>query len=245
MISSKILIIEDDENLRLNLVDLFNLVGFSAYAAADGKEGFELIMSIKPDVVICDVEMPGQTGFELLNLVNITLKDELAPAFLFLTGKSNSEDLRQGMSLGADDYIFKPFNQNDIVNSVKLRIEKRKQLLASSKPNIDHAEKIAIPVEDGLELIPFKDIIKCKADRAYCNFHLKSGEVKLVSKPLAKFEEILTQNDFIKIHKSCIVNLRCIVKYVRGKGGMIQLEDQSIEPVGPSRKDELLERIGL
>ncbi len=243
---SRIVIIEDEEPLRDTLKDIFELSGYEVSTAANGRDGFDLILSAKPDLVICDVNMPGLTGFELLGAINQRLENEVIPTFLFLTGMSEKENIRYGMNLGADDYILKPFMPTEVLEIVRLRLEKRKKLIkqmiepSQTSPAKTVSNKIALPCEDGLELISFDDILKCKADRAYCVFHLIDGSKRIVSKPLKEFESTLSANNFFKMHKSTIINIKYSKNYVRGRGGHLILQDDSVEPIAPSRKDEFL-----
>ena len=105
----RILIVEDEQGIRDTLKDVLELSGYHVMMACNGKQGYEKIMDAPPSLVLCDVNMPELGGFELLEMLNQRLKDELIPPFLFLTAKVEQEEMRYGMSLGADDYICKPF----------------------------------------------------------------------------------------------------------------------------------------
>lgn len=244
----KILVVEDETNIREALNEIFELAGYEVETAANGKEGFNAIMEDTPDLVICDVSMPELDGFELLGAINQRMKDEVIPPFLFLTAKVEPQDIRQGMSLGADDYILKPFDHTHLLEVVRMRLDKRKKLLQNGNGSPDEAQiqqykgfnKLALPNEEGLELVPFDDIMKCEADRAYCKFYLKSGKTILVSKSMKEFEDVLIANGFLKVHKSNIVNINYADKYLRGKGGQLLMSDGSIVPVAVRKKDELM-----
>jgi two-component system LytT family response regulator len=189
--------------------------------------------------------MPELDGFAMLEAINQKLQDELMPSFLFLTAKVETSEIRHGMNLGADDYILKPFDTVEILKIIQLRLKKRKSILnvreeKSVIPATQSFQKLTIPTEEGLELIPFKKIIQCKAERAYCTFYLDNGKKLLVSKPMKEFEESLLQNGFFKVHKSNIVNIEFAVKYVRGKGGHLVLSDGSNVVVSTRRKDDLM-----
>lgn len=246
-----ILVIEDEKDIRESLQDIFEMSGYQVSIARDGKEGFNKILDERPHLVVCDVNMPELDGFELLGAINHRLSEEVVPPFLFLTAKVEKKDLRQGMSLGADDYILKPFDHNELLKVVKLRLEKRRKLLQnggcdSSLMNVSESlDKIALPSEDGLELVPFDKIVRCKADRAYCTFHLHGGSSILISKAMKEFEDILVKKGFIKIHKSTIINIRYAEKYIRGKGGMLKLEDGTLEPVAVRQKENLMRRLKI
>lgn len=242
-----LLIVEDDLNIRESLTDLLEISGFKVSCANNGKQGFEMIVESCPDLVLCDVNMPEMDGFELLGAVNQNFKDKLVPVFLFLTAKVGKEDIRHGLDLGADDYILKPFDHQEILQIIRMRLDKRKKLLSTGvfKPQIKTSlfNKIALPSEDGMVLIPFEDVIKCQADRAYCNFYIRDGRVILVSKSMKEFEEILLAHDFLKVHKSTIVNINCITKYISGRGGFVKMSDESLVSVSVRRKEELMKVI--
>lgn len=240
-----ILIVEDDKNIRESLQDIFELSGYRVSTASNGKLGYEAIMANCPDIVLCDVDMPELDGFELLLAISQRMKNSLVPPFLFLTAKVEPQFLRQGMNLGADDYIFKPFDHLDVINCVRLRLDKRARLLKNGdlgtfKVNTSAFDKLALPCDEGLILVSFDEIIKCQADRAYCNFHLANGKSILVSKPMKEFEQLLLENNFLKVHKSSIVNINYAKKYLRGKGGQLIMSDNTLVYVSVRRKDELM-----
>jgi two-component system LytT family response regulator len=244
-----ILIIEDDLNIRESLEDLLTISGYKITTSKNGREGYDQIIENKPDLVLCDVNMPELDGFELLGAINQRLKNEIIPVFLFLTAKVSKEDIRHGLDLGADDYILKPFDHNDILEIIEMRLEKRDKILNNdngaikSQIKMSLFNKIALPSDDGMVLIPFDSIIKCQADRAYCNFFIKDGRKILISKSMKEFEDILLNNNFLKVHKSTIVNIKHIKKYISGRGGFLKMEDDSMVTVSVRKKDELMKII--
>ena len=243
----KLLIVEDERGIRETLQDILELAGYEVITAKDGKEGFDAILNNHPDLVLCDVNMPELDGFELLGAINQRLKDEIVPPFLFLTARVEKQCVRQGMSLGADDYILKPFDHNYVLDIIRMRLDKRNKLLQKgsetsaslAKPQ-ESFEKLALPCDDGLMLVTFDDIIKCQADRAYCTFHLNDGRTILVSKSMKEFEPTLLAKHFLKVHKSTIVNIKYAQKYLRGKGGQLLMSDGSIVFVSVRKKEELM-----
>ncbi len=244
----KILIIEDEQNIRDTLQEILEFSGYEVLTAANGKIGYNVIIDNQPDLVLCDVNMPELDGFELLGAITQRLKDKIVPPFLFLTAKVEREDMRIGMGLGADDYIFKPFDTFDILNIVRLRLDKRQQLLKINPPTktetvFENFDKLALPTEDGLELISFDKIIKCQADRSYCNFHLVANRKILISKPMKDFENLLINKGFLKVHKSTIVNVKYIEKFIRGKSGLLLMLDGSLVNVSVRKKEELMKML--
>jgi two-component system, LytTR family, response regulator len=241
----RILIVEDEQGIRDTLKDVLELSGYHVMMACNGKQGYEKIMDVPPSLVLCDVNMPELGGFELLEMVNQRLKDELIPPFLFLTAKVEQEEMRYGMSLGADDYICKPFAINDVLQAVRTRLDKRQQLLnfktvEQKEGLINEVNKLALPCDEGLELIAFDQIIKCQADRAYCHFFLADKRTVLVSKPMKEFEDVLTSKGFLKVHKSTIVNMQHIEKFIRGKAGYLLMSDGAMVNISVRKREELM-----
>lgn len=124
----KALIIEDETSLRDTLVEIFELEGFEVVAADNGESGIELIFENTPDVIICDINMRGMSGYDVLSFLRNVVPHEDIPPFIFLTAKIEQTDVRKGMNLGAEDYITKPFRNEDLIRTVRLQIEKRKEL---------------------------------------------------------------------------------------------------------------------
>ena len=116
----KILVIEDEANIRENLFDILDSRGFDVLTAASGKDGLRLVEAGKPDLILCDIMMPGISGLEVKKILSLDNETSIIP-FIFLTAKTEFDDIRQGMNLGADDYLVKPFNSSDLVNSIEAR----------------------------------------------------------------------------------------------------------------------------
>jgi two-component system sensor histidine kinase/response regulator len=120
----KILVIEDETSVRQNLVDLLSTEGFLPIEARDGEEGARLAWEMLPDVILCDITMPKMDGFGVLSKIGRDPATATIP-FLFLTARTEREDLRQGMNMGADDYIMKPFSIDDVLHAIRTRLDKR------------------------------------------------------------------------------------------------------------------------
>ncbi len=246
----KLLVVEDEKAIRETLQEILEMSGYEVITARNGKEGYKQIMDEKPDLVLCDVSMPEMDGFELLSAINQVMANEIVPPFVFLTAKVELKDVRRGMTLGADDYVLKPFDHMHVLEVIRLRLDKRKKLLQSNEPAVavntmKNFDKLALPSEEGLELVPISDIVRCQADRAYCTFHLADGRRIVVSKSMKEFEDILIKNNFIKVHKSTIVNIQYANKYLRGKGGQLIMSDGSLVHVAVRKKDELMKALKI
>ncbi|MBD2128734.1 response regulator [Microcoleus sp. ZQ-A2] len=132
----KILVIEDEQSVRENLLDLLDAEDFEAIGAGNGKVGVELANTHLPDLIICDVMMPELDGFGVLTALRSSPVTETIP-FIFLTAKSDKMDLRQGMSLGADDYLTKPFTRTELLGAILVRFEKKATLEKHSQKKLD------------------------------------------------------------------------------------------------------------
>lgn len=128
--SKKILIIEDNEDIRENLAEILELAGYEPFTAENGKIGVEQAEKIMPDLILCDVMMPVLDGFGVLSILHKKTQTADIP-FIFLTAKAEKADFRYGMNLGADDYITKPFESNELLQVVGMRLAKSEKIKKS------------------------------------------------------------------------------------------------------------------
>jgi CRP/FNR family transcriptional regulator, cyclic AMP receptor protein len=119
----KILLIEDNDDIRENTAEILELANYKVITAANGKEGVEMALEHVPDLIVCDIMMPVLDGYGVLHAIH---KNELVKntPFIFLTAKTERTDQRKGMDLGADDYITKPFDGTELLNAVDSRLKK-------------------------------------------------------------------------------------------------------------------------
>src|ERR1041385_7538748 len=120
----RILLIDDEEDFRQLMTKLLVKSGFEPVVACSGEEGIMLAAQQPPDLILCDLEMPGMHGHEVLAALRRDPKLAEIPV-LFLTGRSAPEEVRQGMNLGADDYLTKPVNQADLLQAIQVRLQRR------------------------------------------------------------------------------------------------------------------------
>jgi signal transduction histidine kinase len=146
---SKILIIEDEKMLRETLVDILEISGYNVVQAVDGKEGIDVFTKTAPDLVICDINMPKMNGFEVLTLLETLVPASEFPPFIFLSAKTESENIRKGMNLGAVDYITKPYSAPELLEVIRLRLEKRKKLQTALVQ--DERAKMSQELHDGVQ----------------------------------------------------------------------------------------------
>ena len=124
---AKILVIEDEFQIRLNLQMMLKAEGFDVNQAANGKEGLAKIAEAKPDLVLCDVMMPELDGFGVLEAVRGNPDNADLP-FVFLTALDDRASMRRGMNLGADDFLNKPFTRDELLAAISSRLTKNQRI---------------------------------------------------------------------------------------------------------------------
>ena len=122
-----ILLIEDNTDVLETTKEILELADYTVLTALEGKTGVELAKNEKPDLIICDIMMPELDGYGVLNILGKNPNTSSIP-FIFLTAKTDKNDIRKGMNLGADDYITKPFEETELLDAVEMRLKRRCQL---------------------------------------------------------------------------------------------------------------------
>ncbi|OIP01132.1 MAG: hypothetical protein AUJ97_07345 [Bacteroidetes bacterium CG2_30_32_10] len=130
----KIVIIEDEKILRENIATFLNMENYETFVAEDGEKGVSLVKEMNPDLVICDISMPVMDGYEVFTKLKEDSNTEMIP-FIFTTAKTQKWEIRKGMELGVDDYLTKPFSFDELINSVKARIDKQNRIIKNTEEN--------------------------------------------------------------------------------------------------------------
>lgn len=186
----KILVIEDEKNIRENLIELLELAGYELFSAENGIEGVKAARANKPDLILCDVMMPEMDGYSVLQTLSKDQNLAHTP-FIFLTAKSDKEDLRKGMRFGADDYITKPYESNDLLSSIEIRLKKNESLKEKYASDLSGLTNLVEDTEPSLNLetvIENATVMKGKGKDAIYRegaypreiFYIKKGRVKSV-----------------------------------------------------------------
>ena len=126
---ANILIIEDEELIRDNLCLMLAESGYDVVTAGTGMTGVQKICERAPDLILCDIMLPGLDGYQVLKILRQS-KTLFAIPFIFLTALADRDKWRKGMELGADDYITKPFTQNELLQAIEARLSKQAFLLS-------------------------------------------------------------------------------------------------------------------
>ncbi|SDD45163.1 response regulator [Niabella drilacis] len=137
----KILLIEDNDDIRNNTAEILELSSYTVITAENGKEGVEKAIAHVPDLIICDIMMPVLDGYGVLHAIQRNEAIRNVP-FIFLTAKTERSDFRKGMELGADDYITKPFSGTELLNAVDGRLKKVDLLKQEFSPGLEGLEQL-------------------------------------------------------------------------------------------------------
>ncbi len=184
----KILIIEDNQDVRENTADILELANYEVCTAENGKMGIELAKSKKPDVIICDIMMPELNGYDVLEYLSEDEKTATTP-FIFLTAKTEKTDIRKGMNLGADDYLTKPFEENELLKAVEVRLKKHNFLKKEFSKDIEGINQFLDEVSshdstarlskdrDGI-IYKKRDTLFMEGDAAHTLYFIQSGSIK-------------------------------------------------------------------
>jgi CRP-like cAMP-binding protein len=185
----KILLIEDNQDVRENTAEILELAGYKVFTAENGKVGVTTAQTSKPDLIICDIMMPVLDGYGVLHLLGKN-QDTASIPFIFLTAKAERSDLRKGMEMGADDYITKPFDDIELLNAVESRLKKAEALrsdisptqdgvnsLLSSAKNIESLKELSSKQQ--IKSFKKKETIFTEGDTANSLYLLNKGKVKV------------------------------------------------------------------
>lgn len=206
--------------------------------AANVEEALVLIRNNNLDLVFLDVEMPYGNAFDLLDKVG-----DVDFETVFVTAYSHYAI--EALNAHASYYLMKPISIDELIKAVDYvsEIKAKENALQDQVlvPKMNStAGKITIPQQDGFEVLETKNILYCQADDNYTRIFLKNNQKKLVSKTLKYFENALEAAGFARVHKSYLVNVAEVVKYVKGKGGSVVLSNGKEILVSASKKAKLL-----
>lgn len=180
----KILVIEDNLEVRENTCEILELSGYQVFSAENGKDGVQEAITHLPDLIICDVMMPILDGYGTIKVLHKNPKTKHIP-FIFLTAKAEKDDFRKGMNMGADDYITKPFTDVELLEAIEIRLEKHKHVAAATVHNVffnaeEHFKKVLEELLTGKEQRFFnkRDLIFKESSHPRSVFWIKNGKAQ-------------------------------------------------------------------
>lgn len=208
-------------------------------------DGIESIAKHQPDLIFLDIQMPKMNGFDMLKKIS-----DINFEVIFTTAFDRYAI--NAIRTSALDYLLKPVDDEDLTAAIEKckerMIEKKTkhqfENLFNNLNNKNPLDKtLALAASDGISFIKMCDILRVEANGRYAKFYLLNKETILVSKTLGDFEEILSANQFFRIHDSSIINLNHVKKYIRGDGGTVILSDNTELDVARRRKEEFIKLI--
>ncbi len=238
----KAILIDDEDNARFALRNLLKAHCPNVDVIGEAKcvsEGQSILTKIKADLVFLDVQMPDGTGFDLLaGLERIDFQVIFASAYDYFAITA--------FRFSAVDYLLKPIIVNDLCSAVAKIKANDKFAQDKVKTLIDNqgtVKKIALPSMEEVNFVKVDDIIRCESDNNYTRFFLQGNTQILVSKTLKEYEDLLEPMGFFRCHKSSLINLKFIKKYIKGEGGTIIMEDGSSVELSRRRKEDFFNAI--
>jgi two-component system LytT family response regulator len=242
----KALIVEDQPPVAGHLITLIerNFADIEVVQVCDTvKSSLDCITLYQPELVFLDVELhKPETSFDILaRLSTINFKIIFTTAY--------DQYAMQAIKFSAVDYLLKPINEDDFRVAIKKYIAERNASPLAQRDSLlsylqDYQQaKIGLPNQGGYELVHVKDIMYCAGESAQAMIYLIDGKKELVSRTLKECEEMLEKFSFCRIHKSYVVNLQYVRKYVKGDGGYVVLTNGTSLDVSKSYKDEFLSHL--
>jgi two-component system LytT family response regulator len=240
-------VIDDDENARETLRSM--LEKYCPHVRIMGEAeavepGLALIRSKQPQLIFLDVEMPPQTGFDLLKRL-----DAIDAEIIFTTAHDHYAIL--AIKVSALDYLLKPIDREELIAAVsKLSNQPAKvnrDILELLRQQLDskqqYAERLVIPSLKGYEIIRANEIQYCEGDGNYTTFYLVGRTPLVASKILKEFERLLSPGAFIRVHAKYLVNIDFVKRYQKGRGGTLVMADGRSIEVSHSKKQYLLDAL--
>lgn len=243
-------ILVDDEDINLNLLRMILEQHCPMVEVIEScktpNEAIEAINNLKPDLVFADIEMPGMTGFELIEKLGITDFD-----VVFVT--AYDDYMLKAFKFSAMDYLIKPPKVDDLKMVVDRVVSKRRsnvtheqlnELIRTISTRDKEKPRLALNTHEKIFFVNIDDIVRCEASGVYTIFHVKDGKKHMVSKNIQKFEDILEDHSFYRPHRSHIINLNFVKEFIKEGDGYLLMSDGSRVDVSRYRKDEILKKLG-
>jgi len=222
----EILVVDDQEIEELNLNSLFFDNGLKVHTTFGSQNGLDIAKRYLPDLVICNLETDNEGCQFVEKLVRCEQTQNIP--IIYLSSIKDFNNQRRLMNCGADDYIIKPFNEEELLQAVKCRLKKQKSLkdkmlkMCRESLEIDDLkpkrnDHILVTIGKRLQLIKYKDIVCITAQKEYSKFKTYDGQSIVVRKSLKRWEDILPAKNFLRIHRSTIINVEAIQRIIKIK----------------------------
>lgn len=242
----KALLLDDEAPSRKALrgkLDLFCPQVREVYEASTVDEAWELLLGRKPDLLFLDVHLSGELGFDLLERLSVD-EPEWTGAVIVVT--AHESYAVRAFRASAVDYLLKPIDPEELARAVKkatsaIPSAQLGALVDNLRERSD--KKLVISSTEGMHIVRITEILRCESTSNYTQFFMRGGKKLLASRTLKDFETILAPYDFERVHKSHLVNMDIIKRYVSSDGGYLILEDDSNVPVANRKKEVVMARL--
>jgi two-component system, LytTR family, response regulator len=238
----KALIVDDETNARLALKGMLELHFPELELAGEAKdlpEAVRKIHQLQPDIVFLDIEMPSYSGLELVNFFD---SDQITFKIIFVT--AYSDYALQAFEISAIDYLLKPIRKEQIMRALEKIAPTSKLQMQALRENLDDSEhkRIGLQLSDGLLFVELTDILYLIADGSYTHIYLNDGQKLTVTKKLLEYEKLEQWGDFMRIHRSHIVNLGMISRILKQDGGIVVMRDGRQFSISNDKKQVFMTR---
>lgn len=223
----KILLIEDDLPLQKKIKMILEMSEYQVVTTDNGTDAIALGKSENPDIIISDIMLPDIDGYQVLEKLHQSDESAGIP-FIFLTAKADMADLRKGMNLGADDYLTKPFQKEELLKAIEARLERHNaikqeisELQDSNEKRYEPEDTILLNQNGEIYSLEISEIECILAEDYYSKVIDKKGTSFLIRKLVKEWEEKLPNKLFIRIHRSTLINFKRIKKIEKSKNSYV------------------------
>ncbi|UXP32723.1 LytTR family DNA-binding domain-containing protein [Reichenbachiella agarivorans] len=238
----------DDEPAALATLRSFLLraIPLAEIREANSIQGaLDVLDEYRPDLALLDINLGSGTSFDLLGMLD---EDRLSFKIIFISG--HDEYAVKAFKYNALDYILKPINPFEFKIAIEKvtrdliqlpDVQQIRQLTQSVQDNDHLFKKIVLKDQNTIQIVEVNDIVYCMSDNNYTEFHLKDGQVLVISQTLKEYELLLRERGFFRVHRSYLINMNQLRKFDKREGGSIEMSDGSHIPLARAKKETFLE----
>ena len=243
----KVIIVEDEAHSRKTLSNFLHKYCPEIEITAQADTVNSAILSVNttpPDLLFLDIDLPDGSGFDVLDSIV-----KPWPKIIFVT--AYNQYAVKAFQISAIDYLLKPIDPQLLINAVQKvssneeptgQMVQKMEVMRENRIS-GQLHKIAVPSQNGIQMIRIEDIVRFEADGNYTTIFMRDKSKLVVTKKIKEFEMLLEGLHFYRLHQSHIVNLHFVERYIRGEGGTVVLEDGSQIEVARRRKEDFLDRL--
>jgi len=211
------------------------------------EDGIAAINELKPDLVFLDVQMPGISGFDVLQ------KTSHVPFDVIFVSAYDQYAIK-AIKFSAMDYLLKPIDVDELLQAVNRVSEghhknnnshRHQSVINNVQFKSGKITRLAVPSIEGIDFFDTDDIIYCEAEGSYTYIHLLDQPKKLITRKLKDFENILAESGFCRVHHSNLINIRHVQKYIKGEGGYVIMCNGQKVDISRRKKEEFIKLLNM